>query len=917
MPPKKLKKPKGSGDPKPRGRPPQKFYTRGKAKAKEALEALFGAASSTSAPDTPGAESTAGGGITLAGDQAREAQLAGEQYGVETQREEASSPIWLQHIKREAEGYILVASVNTEDIPKWFHDQKNDYQPKDHRDSRVVQLKWFGHPGDSPFDARARKFIVRWAPEAPVGSELRDRAIKEKRPVLRWDLSCMGAHDRIPEGEASESDEEGGSGSGSGSDGGSDRGDSPAPAARRNRWAKCSSEVRLQIEVNADDLAIANIWQKGEHEEVSASQTPFLITSRFLRLQIMDRFRRFGAKVTAVQKDLVQQFLLPNSTGTSEALPSHRIPNTKQISAMYTSTKQRKMLARNPFRATWLMVQRNPRDMYYYHPHDFDRPDSESKFTVAITDDFSLDSTIQNTEGPNGTVFFDSTHRLHNQNRAATTIFCTANDGNHVMPGAYLISANIKAQTIKGFFVDTVRKIEARAREIVADPTKIRDRDPKARARILARCQHIVKFGFSLTNINVDKCRSQYNGIVDALKELGIIAYFIRLCQFHVIFAILRFDFDDGSQGLGFAVPLTMKLEILVLFRILQRCRSWDNWEEAKRTFHAGLEELARGADRESLEEELAAEQRALTQPDSEPVKTQCRSKKVPKAKTKKAQEGGKSFLEVVKSYFDKNWFVMPWIPMFTDIGMPPGQSRDDTWNTNNWAETAFKQFNTVFLDNKQNKRIDQLASIILNHHLPFFRYFPTPDRARAKTEIERHNHANRLWETDMVNATAVAEEFVVNRLVGDRAIQYHVVLTPLSCTCETYEQTGKACVDIIAARLLRSNGPASKWRVVEYETEKAGLGEGKTKQKTRAPKLPNDTTVEAQLNSIFIKLRIWEAQEHSRALEPNFGEFQATSSGGRPANAKPLRPWRGRCHDSKVFRVRTNWRLGKPLIKK
>jgi hypothetical protein len=32
--------------------------------------------------------------------------------------------------------------------------------------------------------------------------------------------------------------------------------------------------------------------------------------------------------------------------------------------------------------------------------------------------------------------------------------------------GVYLISANIKARTIKGWFVETIRKLEARSREI-------------------------------------------------------------------------------------------------------------------------------------------------------------------------------------------------------------------------------------------------------------------------------------------------------------------------------------------------------------------------------------------------------------------------------------------------------------------
>ena len=115
---------------------------------------------------------------------------------------------------------------------------------------------------------------------------------------------------------------------------------------------------------------------------------------------------------------------------------------------------------------------------------------------------------------------------------------------------------------------------------------------------------------------------------------------------------------------------------------------------------------------------------------------------------------------------------------------MPEGQSRDGTWNTNNWAETVFKQFNAIFLDNKHNKRyeflklpefrqthlrpsIDRLAHTILHQHLKFFVYFPTPNRPAKKEFIALHTEANRLWEKDMVEAVADApNSFAVNRFV-------------------------------------------------------------------------------------------------------------------------------------------------------
>ncbi|KAJ7743233.1 hypothetical protein DFH07DRAFT_979671 [Mycena maculata] len=915
MPPKGRKKKAEPGDAPPRrGRPPASFVIRGKAAVKKALDTLLPPKKKPD-PGAPGSESTTAGGVLLSGDEARQAQLAHEEYGVQSEREDGDErPVWLQKIDWEMKGWVLKDTINTEDLPKWFEDQKNDYQRRGkHTESRSVYLQWFGHPGDSPHNIRARKFVVRWQKEVTPESELRTRAVSQKQPVWRWLYVCTGVHDRPPlneKGEMLEQDDvlELLSEDGEGEDGASEGG-SNAPASEqsgppeqetRGRWKKCGDEVVLQFEVTADDLALVKIWQRGDHAEALDSQLLYLMFSRFLRLQILDRFRRWGAKVSTVQRDLVGRYVrLHSSDGVPDPLPKHRMPNATQISGMLTAGRQRERLDRNPFRATWLMVKRNPKDMYNYTAHDFTKPDSQSKFTIAITDDFSLDSTILNTAGPNGTLFMDSTHRLHNENRAATTVLCTANSGLHMMPGAYLISANIQGETIREFLVRTVHKIMERVEEAAKDPSTIHHRDPAERERIYRRCLSILQNGFDFTNINIDKSRSELNGILEALKDLGMHDVYIRLCQFHVIQAILRFDADSGGQGLGFAIPYSIKFEIIVLFRSLQRCRSWDGWDEAKQVFHEGLEELLSEETPETLAKEAAEEQES-------PVGIKRRTG-VPKAKSKRAKAEGKSCLEVVKEYFNKNWFIMPWIPMFTDIGMPPGQSRDGTWNTNNWAETAFKQFNVIFLDNKHNKRIDRLASIILNDHLPFFRYFPTVHRPLRKEIVALHQEANRLWERDLVHATpSVPDRFTVNRITDQKPVMHTVVLSPLACTCYEYQQTGKDCVDILASRLLRSNGPIGNWHTTEYSTE-ADLGpkgERKKKKKKitnaeveRRKKLPNDSTLEAELNHTLDKLAALAETERDHEPEPFFGEFefQVKNSGGRPPNAKPLHPWRHR----------------------
>ncbi|KAJ7710692.1 hypothetical protein B0H17DRAFT_1123811 [Mycena rosella] len=876
-----------SADP-PRGRerPKAGFVIKGRQKLKQDLE---------------------NGGIQLTGDTAREAQLANEDYGVPTERQDRTrKPVWLQHVDWQAKGWVQIASINTENFPQWFDDQKNDYQPQGKRaESKIVSLTHFGHPGDSPYDIRARKFVAYWSKEG--SQELRTWAIEEQRPVWRWQYFCAGVHDRplAEEKVVPDTVEEDGEGSESGSDDGEEPGDEVEE--HRGRDKRCGSGVRLQaaflanygaqFELTADNLAQVKIWQWSEHDDVLPSQLPHLMISRILRLQIRDRFRRFGAKVTTIQRDLVQHFMRKQPSGMEEPLPPHRIPTTKQISSMMSSARQQERLDRNPFRTTWLMVKRNPHDMYNYNPHDFTQDDSKSKFMVAIIDNFSLDSTILNIAGPNGTVFVDSTHRLQNKNRAATTALCTANTKLHMMPepefmlpGAYLISTNIKAGTIKDFIVETVKKIVARAKEVAADKSKIQHRDPAMLDRIFARCQDIAANGFDLTNINMDKSRSQYNSVIEALRALGIDYVFIRLCQFHVIQVLIRFDADNGHQGIGFAIPDDTKFRIIMLFHALQRCREWKDWEETK--------QLLGATDREALAAQAAAEQeaRARSQPQdpAAPVEAQSQPKirNPPKPHTNQAKADGRSCLEVVQAYFNDNWFVHPWIPTFTDIGMPPRQSRDSTWNTNNWAETAFKKFNTIFLGNKQNKRIDRLAETILNHHLVF--------SAISEPRIERPGQ--KLW---LYGMPPIA--FGKKTCCG-LPVMHTLLLTPLGCTCKEYEQTGKDCIDILAARMLLSNGPIADWEVAEYYTEKDFGADGRTRGTGRKKKkagsesqdsqgkLPYDETWEEELDTVLAKLHVLSKPEQDHGAEPYFGEVQV-GKGGRPPHARPLHPWRRKNH--------------------
>ncbi|KAJ6497244.1 hypothetical protein DFH09DRAFT_1434976 [Mycena vulgaris] len=284
------------------GRPPRKFRPRGKGIISTAFKKLVTAFSKSPEPEiTPPTTN----GTTLTGDAARTTRLASQSYGLRPDREDPKEgPVFLDSLKAlKSKNLKLIATIPTEDCPQWFDDQFNDYTTKGPVIGQAVDVKWFGHPGDSGSDIRARKFVVRWSKYlANPELEMRIRAVKEGKVVCRWKYYCSGVHDRDVEGDESDGSAAGldsvQGGQGSQLDGSAV--DDPAGADEQGRWNKCSGNVRLYCEVTADDLDHIRIWQIGEHEPAPRS-FPFTF-SRHLRLTILEWLRRYGAKATSVNK---------------------------------------------------------------------------------------------------------------------------------------------------------------------------------------------------------------------------------------------------------------------------------------------------------------------------------------------------------------------------------------------------------------------------------------------------------------------------------------------------------------------------------------------------------------------------------------------------------------------------------------
>ncbi|KAJ6565760.1 hypothetical protein DFH09DRAFT_919333, partial [Mycena vulgaris] len=329
-----------------------------------------------------------------------------------------------------------------------------------------------------------------------------------------------------------------------------------------------------------------------------------------------------------------------------------------------------------------------------------------SQFTIGLTDDYSLDSSIAYT--PTESLGSDQCWRNKSQNRAALSLLCTVDEGDHMVPVSVFISAKANSETIFAFLDGTYQKVMDRARAIIADPSIIttRNRSPKIIAQILENAKHIVANDWRMASIMMDKHWPSLLAIKDFIKKYKLTVY-IRICQFHVVQAIICWEWGDGRKGLEVRIGNELKSQIIWHFRFVQRARSLKELDTAKTVFFADIRDLLLGE--------------------------------------RRAKQGT---YDAVCKYFTKNWFVPSWQEYYTDIGMPPNQSRNGTWNTNNWTESAFKTFDSVFL---QNKRIDRLALTVLCDFLPYYQYWRPRDRNPPQDVFERHFEAHTLWDRGAV----------------------------------------------------------------------------------------------------------------------------------------------------------------------
>ncbi|KAF8582894.1 hypothetical protein K439DRAFT_1617928 [Ramaria rubella] len=408
-----------------------------------------------------------------------------------------------------------------------------------------------------------------------------------------------------------------------------------------SHWKACGMGVKLvlspphpfltmALEATADNLTHVNIWQLGRHDDAAPCN---LLWSHHLRNIVSEHLHLVGAKATTIMKEVVNQYRNPTVAmrPTNEPLqrlygfPIFRRPTRKQILQMLPAITCRGRLDQDPFTALTILHERNPEKVYNYTPHDSTKPDSESHFTCALADDFTVKNMILH--GMLDGMAADTSWRNKSENRAAVTFLIAVNKNEHFVP-VYVSTVNVEGRFCPSFSKGENQDLEYKScgdeekgQSACAgnckwlliwseDPASIMHTDAKARAEILNICLEILKHGWKVPKWMIDKCLAELKAIKKGFKEFP--DAYIRLCQFHVVQAILHWDTDDGTAVKKPRLPFYIKDKLIVLFCVLQRCRTMDEWPATKSRFledACGVVMSQGGGDADSDTSEYESEQ--------------------------------------------------------------------------------------------------------------------------------------------------------------------------------------------------------------------------------------------------------------------------------------------------------------------
>ncbi|KAK0548968.1 hypothetical protein OC844_006942 [Tilletia horrida] len=409
--------------------------------------------------------------------------------------------------------------------------------------------------------------------------------------------------------------------------------------------------------------------------------------------------------------------------------PAWRVPADEDINSVMNGLRRGSRLHADAFVAVNLFARKNPSRVFGHRPLSFNS--AGPVFSIGIKSRW----TIQNLIRWNGrTVHMDSSWRNKNENRAPLTFVTTVNAAGHMVPCAAYLSATATAQN----YAYLLKALRA---EVLAEATRVcdaaaasqgRSDSGPAHSRLLAEATKIKAAGtWTPSVVMIDKCKASLKALRTVWPEAQV-----RICQFHIVQAILRWDTDNRSKNdRPPGISISDKQRLCRAFRRAQRCRLKKEWP----SFLTAFESKVHG---------ILSTYKAGT-------------------------------ADSVLEYFRTNWWAEEWLPLVTDIGFGSGQSRDDI-NTNNTIERAFKTFDDIFLACRVNKRIDRLVHILSVDWINYYEHY-TSDVPRVSSTIkEMMLSGHKLWEIDAVrgadeesgaNQTSATQWTRLRAELDDRAV--------------------------------------------------------------------------------------------------------------------------------------------------
>ncbi|CAD6925856.1 unnamed protein product [Tilletia controversa] len=616
--------------------------------------------------------------------------------------------------------WMQKAVVATRQLYQWFEAQQNDYTSHDFSICDFVDMVWTGHGGDSPRDVSARSFRVEFS--STVHKKDQATLVGTGGAVYRHYFECQGLCSTSADIEDEHSENEDGERV--------EEGDTAYDDARTKRGAKKAEKKR-------------------------ASSTKALRYSRRLRLHIMEQGSQSGVTAAQLKKLLLNGLDKLADTGATPrafARPSWRMPTPQQVDRLVAGLKQATRLHADPFVAVDRFVEVNPDSIFAYHPLKITK--TSKRFTVGVKSTWSIQNLIR---WDGRAVFMDSSWRNKNENRAPLTFVTTTNAAGHMVPCVAYLSTDTTSRSFQHLLRALEDEVVAEAARICSDA----DRTPQAKLDtatvLLANARRICEErSWRPSTVMIDKCRAELNAINEVWPDTQV-----RLCQFHIMQAICRWDAEGKSAtAKPPSVPRSLKPAICIAFREAQRCRDMKDWPTTLVKFEAAIKEI--------LSKESAAT------------------------------------VKQVLTYFAVNWWSPPWHELATDIGLQSGQTRDGM-NTNNTIERAFKTFDEVFLACKVNKRIDRLVQILACDWLVYYEHYSNDEPRLSAVDRNVMLDAHRLWETgNVIRASSTSYRVLGLHANGDEPKYYvlNLAASRLKCSCTRWQQTGKLCAHMHAAKM-------------------------------------------------------------------------------------------------------------------